>query len=178
MKVRHYPDRSAPQPPSAPSGQLSPSNTDDMNATLLKTNKANGETLKRELFGNFNGFSLKPMPMTKPNIAAAANVAYVHPGAKNTEPEVKAESVPIRAAPLPPSASPVKKAQIKSSPKLSSQSFRYKNINCISQSQPETPIEVKLFASKSNVKERPKISAHVLENSTCSVKELITAAKS
>lgn len=144
-----------------------------MNATLLKSNNAQEDPIKRELFGNFKGFSLKPLPMTKPSIVGASNVAYVHPVAKSET--VNDQCMPSRAAPLPPNASSPKKSQTKSSPKSSPSSFRYQNINTTEKDSPETPIEVKLFASKSDAKERPKISHPVLENSTCSVKELIAA---
>lgn len=158
---------------------LSPSSTDDMNATLLKSNDGNDDTVKRELFGSFKGFSLKPLPMTKPNIIGASNVAYVQPVAKTET--INEQNMPARAAPLPPSSSSPKKSQVKSSPishhtKSSPSSIRYQNIDRIDKSSPETPIEVKLFASKSDAKERPKISNPVLENSTCSVKELIATA--
>lgn len=146
-----------------------------MNATLLKSNEANDEQIKRELFGNFKGFSLKPLPMTKPSIVGASNVAYVHPVAKTELPDES--NKPCRAAPLPPMNSP-KKSQVNSSPKSSPSSFRYQNINAIPKQTPVTPIEVKLFASKSDAKERPKISHPVLENSTCSVKELIATNNS
>lgn len=138
--------------------------------------------MKRELFGSFKGFSLKPLPMSKPNIMGAANVAYVHPVAKA---ESINECMPSRVAPLPPppavtaTTNSPKKSQIKSSPKMSpSSSYRYQNINATSKDSPETPIEVKLFASKSDAKERPKISHPVLENSTMSVKDLIATANS
>lgn len=173
MSVRHYPDRPAPPPPPPFSNQqLSPSSTDDMNATLLKSAEANDEQTKRELFGNFKGFSLKPLPMTKPSIAVAPNVAYVQPVSKT---DLRDEpNMPCRAAPLPPSSP--KKPQIMSTPKSSPSSLRYQNINTSPKKAPETPIEVRLFASKSDAKERPKISHPVLENSTCSVKELIATA--
>lgn len=179
ISVRHHPDRPAPPPPSAPSSnQLSPSSTDDMNATLLKANEANEDPIKRELFGSFKGFSLKPLPMTKPNIIGGSNVAYVHPVAKTET--ANEQCIPSRAAPLPPVTNSPKKAPVKSSPvshpKSSPSSFRYQNINTSPKKTPETPIEVKLFASKSDAKERPKISHPVLENSTCSVKELIATA--
>lgn len=176
ISVRHYPDRPAPPPPSL--NQLSPSSTDDMNATLLKSNEASTEDpIKRDLFGNFKGFSLKPLPMTKPSIVGASNVAYVHPVAKaDTSNE---QCMPSRAAPQPPTNSP-KKSQAKSCPasvpKSSPSSFRYQNINPPPKKTPETPIEVKLFATKSDAKERPKISNPVLENSTISVKELVATA--
>lgn len=173
ISVRHYPERPPPPPPSAPMTQLSPSSTDDMNATLLKSSNGTEDPIKRELFGNFKGFSLKPLPMTKPSIVGASNVAYVHPVAK-TEPN-NDHCVPTRSAPLPPTSSP-KKSQIKSSPKLSQSSFRYQNINETAKESPETPIEVKLFATKSDAKERPKISHPVLENSTVSVKQFIATA--
>lgn len=173
ISVRHYPERPPPPPPSAPMTQLSPSSTDDMNATLLKASNGPEDPIKRELFGNFKGFSLKPLPMTKPSIVGASNVAYVHPVAKTDA--NNDHCVPTRSAPLPPTNSP-KKSQIKSSPKLSPSSFRYQNINETAKESPETPIEVKLFATKSDAKERPKISHPVLENSTVSVKEFIATA--
>lgn len=155
-----------------------------MNATLLKANNGQEDPVKRELFGSFKGFSLKPLPMSKPNIMGAANVAYVHPVAKAASIN---ECLPSRVAPLPPppavtavaTANSPKKSQIKPSPKLSpSSSYRYQNINATSKDSPETPIEVKLFATKSDAKERPKISNPVLENSTMSVKDLIATANS
>lgn len=167
-------DRSAPPPPpssgTAPLTQLSPSSTDDMNATLLKSNEANEDHIKRELFGNFKGFSLKPLPMSKPNIVGAANVAFVHPVAKKVDSNDANKGdhcVPTRSAPLPPpSNSPKKQQQTSTAPKMSFSSFRYQNINT-TKTSPETPIEVKLFASKpADGKERPKISNPVLENST------------
>lgn len=182
VSVRHYPDRPAPPaPPSVPQ-QLSPSSTDDMNATLLKSNNVNGEpvNLKRELFGSFKGFSLKPLPMTKPNIMGAANVAYVHPVAKAES--INEQCMPSRVAPLPPppaatATNSLQKPQNKSSGKSSPSSpYRYQNINATTKDSPETPIEVKLFATKSDAKERPKISHPVLENSTVSVKDMIATA--
>lgn len=147
-----------------------------MNATLLKSSNNSEEPMKRELFGSFKGFSLKPLPMTKPSIVGASNVAYVHPVAK-TESANNDHCVPTRVAPLPPLSSP-KKSQIKSSPKSSPSSYRYQNINETAKESPVTPIEVKLFATKSDAKERPKISHPVLENSTVSVKEFIATANS
>lgn len=175
ISVRHYPDRPPPPPPSAPLSQLSPSSTDDMNATLLKSSNSSEDPIKRELFGNFKGFSLKPLPMTKPSIVGASNVAYVHPVAKTES--TSEHCVPTRAAPLPPSNSP-KIHQIKFSPKSSPSAYRYQNISEPDKESPETPIEVKLFATKSDAKERPKISHPVLENSTVSVKDLISTANS
>lgn len=158
-----------------------------MNATLLKSNNVQEDPVKRELFGSFKGFSLKPLPMTKPNIMGASNVAYVHPVAKAES--INEQCFPSRVAPLPPpptattttttTTNSPKKSQIKSSPKSSpSSTYRYQNINATSTDSPETPIEVKLFASKSDAKERPKISHPVLENSTMSVKDFVATANS
>lgn len=114
--------------------------------------------------------------MSKPNITAASNVAYVHPVAKTTEtvdnrPD---QCVPIRVAPLPPTANNVKKSAAIDAEEMptSSTSHRHQNMN----GTPETPIEVKLFVKSDN--DRPKISLPILENSTCSVKEMVNAVNS
>lgn len=169
MRSSRKPDRPAPPaPPSAPLTQISPSSTDDMSATLLKTNESSDEPIK--MFGNFKGFSLKPLPMSKPNIAGASNVAYVHPVTKRSDTnESKNDTcVPTRSAPLPPPTNSPKKHQSAKSSPVTAPKVRYQNINTIhtAKTSPETPIEVKLFAVKPDGKERPKISNPVLENST------------
>lgn len=133
---------------------MSPSSTEDMNATLLKTsNSNNDEMLKKDLFGNFKGFSLKPLPMSKPNIAGASNVAYVHPVTKNIEtvPETDMNCMPVRSAPPPPKV--LKQA-----------------------SRPDLPAEVKSLTLplKDDRNVRPKISSPILENATCMPTELIS----
>lgn len=80
--MRHYLDRLAPPPPPSAPQQLSPSSTEKMNASLLISNNVHEDPVKRKLFGSFKGFSLKPLPMTKPNNMGASNATYVHPIAK------------------------------------------------------------------------------------------------
>lgn len=156
--------------------QLSPSSTDDMNATLLKPPGTRDNVLKKEIFGNFKGFSLKPLPMSKPSIVGASNVAYVHPVAKKVDTiEVRDQTcMPIRSAPPPPAISKPMTIQkqtnsIASDP--SSAPFLQKSIL---KTAPGPPTDVKLFAVKDETKERPKISSPILENSTCTVKELMS----
>lgn len=173
---RHHPGNghlpTAPPPPQ----QLSPSSTDDMNATLLKPQGTRDNVLKKEIFGNFKGFSLKPLPMSKPSIVGASNVAYVHPVTKNVEPtEVRDQTcMPIRSAPPPPAPSKVVTIQkpMNSAPTdPSTAPFLQKSIL---KPAPGPPTDVKMFAVKDETKERPKISSPILENSTCTVKELMS----
>lgn len=164
-----------PSPPPPPQ-QLSPSNTDDMNATLLKPGGTHN-VIKKELFGNFKGFSLKPLPMSKPSIVGASNVAYVHPVAKQVDQtEVRDQTcMPIRSAPPPPAPTkPVatQKTMTSATSDPSSAPFLQKTLV---KAAPGPPTDAKLFVVvKDETKERPKISSPILENSTCTVKELMS----
>lgn len=170
---RHHPGNSH-LPAVPPPLQLSSSNTDDMNATLLKTPQNN--VLKKELFGNFNGFSLRPLPMSKPSIVGASNVAYVHPVTKSVErTEVRDQScMPIRSAPPPPAALKTISMQQTTASATSDSSTAPFLHNNILKPAPGPPKDVKLFVVKDETKERPKISSPILENSTCTVKELMS----
>lgn len=164
---------SSPPPPQ----QLSPSNTDDMNATLLKPPGTQQNVIKKELFGNFKGFSLKPLPMSKPSIVGASNVAYVHPVAKQVEQtDVRDQTcMPIRSAPPPPAPTKpatIQKAMTSATSDPSAAPFLQKTIL---KPAPGPPTDAKLFVVvKDETKERPKISSPILENSTCTVKELMS----
>lgn len=141
-----------------------------MNATLLKP-PGTHNVIKKEVFGKFNGFSLKPLPMSKPSIVGASNVAYVHPVAKQVDQTgVRDQTcMPIRSAPPPPAPTkPV--ASATSDP--SSAPFIQRTLH---KPAPGPPTDAKLFVVvKDETKERPKISSPILENSTCTVKELMS----
>lgn len=163
-------------PSQPPLPQLSPSTTDDMNATLLKPPGARDNVLKKELFGSFKGFSLRPLPMSKPSIVGASNVAYVHPVAKKVDQTETSEQacVPIRAAPLPPGpskAQTIQKPLTSATTDPSSAPFLQKPTL---KPAPGPPSDLKMFIVKDETKERPKISSPILENSTCTVKELMS----
>lgn len=148
-----------------------------MNATLLKPPGTQQNVIKKELFGNFKGFSLKPLPMSKPSIVGASNVAYVHPVAKNIDQTEVCDQtcMPIRSAPPPPAPTKhvtIQKAMTSATSDPSSAPFLQKTIL---KPAPGPPTDSKLFVNvKDGTKERPKISSPILENSTCTVKELMS----
>lgn len=178
MLHRHDTERGNPPSSFTHTRQLSPSSTDDMNATLLKTSNhpPDNNTLKNDIFGNFKGFSLKPLPMSKPSIANGANVAYVHPVAKTGQ-QIDANSIPTRSAPPPP-ASPVKQTanfqSASNATKSSTLPNAYNKPGSLPIAHTQSPKLFAMFPLKDESKERPKISSPILENSTCTVKELVT----
>lgn len=129
------------------------------------------------MFGQFKGFTLKPLPMTKPSIVGASNVAYVHPVSKNIDNEASNEHIPVRVAPPPPVPSVHKAQSISEKPIVSTLLRTASNVSAsfLKDHSSQHQLQQNLPPSKPEIKERPKISSPIWNTSTCtSAKELIS----
>ncbi|KAG5679982.1 hypothetical protein PVAND_009517 [Polypedilum vanderplanki] len=135
----------------------SPNSPDDMNSSLLRPSS---DIENNHLFGKFKGFTLKPLPDSKPN-NNSPKVAYVQPVSKASN-DVDLHIVPSREAPPPP----VPKHQ-----GVNAAIERFNNINATSQPPALPPLNKGSTA-------RPLISNPILEASTCDAKELPNNVKS
>lgn len=81
----------------------SPNSPDDMNSALLRPSTELDITSNINMFGKFQGFTLRPLPK-KGDVLKSPNVAFVHPVSKYSEDA--SSTVPSRPAPPAPKLKP------------------------------------------------------------------------
>lgn len=168
-------------PHSPPSfGSSTPNSPDDMNSALLKKSSSTDtdSSVNNNMFGNFRGFSLKPLAQTN-GLIGASNIAYVHPVTKIGPDTINGPTKVAPPIPKPPIIMTNNKSA-KSPPKVIVKPHNniapavHFNNNGGNFTASEAPALPPLNPGQSG---RPIISGPILENSTCNRKELESPLK-
>lgn len=149
-----------------------PSSTDDMNSSLLKSGEnvdSNGVN-NNIPYGRFKGYTLKPLPISRTPQINAPNVAFVHPVSKMSENTNVPNGGPNRIAPPVPKPPNIARSQTQVKPVKPI----VNRSNSVLPSKFSSEVAPALPPLNPGATARPLISSPILEASTCSAKELIS----
>lgn len=165
---------SKPPPPVPPHQQpvTTPGSIDDMSSSLLKNVSEEPVITNNNMFGKFQGFTLKPLQKDSGPILNGTKVAYVHPVAKSQDDELSVAVLPNRSAPPVPKPPSISRSQTQ--PKSTKPVVNRNNTTVLPAKIDSAPA-LPPFNPGSNP--RPLISNPILEGSTCTAKELMSPLK-
>ncbi|XP_037026148.1 disintegrin and metalloproteinase domain-containing protein 12 isoform X2 [Bradysia coprophila] len=150
-----------------------PSSTDDMNSSLLKSGEnvdSNGVN-NNIPYGRFKGYTLKPLPISRTPQINAPNVAFVHPVSKIVSETTNVPNgAPNRIAPPVPKPPNIARSQTQIKPVKPI----VNRSNSVLPSKYSSEVAPALPPMNPGATARPLISSPILEASTCSAKELIS----
>lgn len=156
------PSKSRGPPPFSPQN----TKTTEDNHSLLHNSDTTGNSLQKEFCGHFKGFSLTPIKKAEPDPIRTAPPPPVAPPVSWTKsPLVARSSTSAETKPVFPTTKPsVTRAQ----------SFKPNTLNSAIASANVTTTAPALPPPNPGSSARPIISSPILENSTCTAKELIS----
>lgn len=173
-------------PPSFGSS-TTPNSPDDMNSALLKKSSSTDTDSSPptvNMFGKFRGFTLKPLAQSNgPITAGANNIAYVHPVTKNNSNASDSNSSsnnPKKAPPIPKPPVVILNNSVspkKLKPKANNVTFTATEVGKVVGKDIDIEEKPALPPLNPGQTGRPIISSPILENSTCSRRELNSPMK-
>lgn len=161
-------------PPPVPPHQqpiTTPNSIDDMNSSLLKNVSDEPIITNNNMFGKFQGFTLKPLQKDTGPKLNGTKVAYVHPVTKAQD-DITIAVLPNRSAPPVPKPPNVVRSQTQT--KTTKPIINRTNTTVLPANLESAPALPPLNPGSNP---RPLISNPILEASTCTAKELMSPLK-